>query len=134
MAKKIKKETGSKALTLPDNTHIEGAGLIESQRITHTLESNYMPYAMSVIMSRAIPEIDGFKPSPYGLYETAATMNNTWGYFAADQNWKDANKIAEIKKKLNGMGINYLLNVGPDHLGRFPAKCQEILKEVAKTF
>ena len=79
-------------------------------------------------------EIDGFKPSPYGLYETAATMNDTWGYFAADQNWKDAKKVAEIKKKLNGMGINYLLNVGPDHLGRFPAKCQEILKEVAKTF
>ena len=33
------------------------------QRITDTLRENYMPYAMSVIISRAIPEIDGFKPS-----------------------------------------------------------------------
>ena len=33
------------------------------QPITQTLEQNYMPYAMSVIISRAIPEIDGFKPS-----------------------------------------------------------------------
>ena len=36
---------------------------IQEQRITDTLELNYMPYAMSVIVSRAIPEIDGFKPS-----------------------------------------------------------------------
>ena len=37
-----------------------------SQPITETLEQNYMPYAMSVIVSRAIPEIDGFKPSHRG--------------------------------------------------------------------
>lgn len=76
-------------------------------------------------------EIDGFKPSPYGLYETAATMNDSWGFCSWDHNWKDAKKVAEIKRKLNGMGINYLLNVGPDALGRFPAACQEILREVA---
>lgn len=35
---------------------IEGAGEVVAQPITHTLEKNYMPYAMSVIMSRAIPE------------------------------------------------------------------------------
>ena len=79
-------------------------------------------------------EVDGFKPSPYGLYETAATMNNSWGYCAWDHNWKDAKRVAEIKKKLNGMGINYLLNVGPDGLGRIPAPCQQILRGVAKTF
>lgn len=77
-------------------------------------------------------EIDGFKPSPYGLYETAATMNDSWGYCAWDQNWKDAKQIFEIKKKLNGMGINYLLNVGPDSLGRIPAASQKILREVAE--
>ena len=33
------------------------------QPITETIETNYMPYVMSVIVSRAIPEIDGFKPS-----------------------------------------------------------------------
>ena len=37
--------------------------IITEQKITDTLEVNYMPYAMSVIVSRAIPEIDGFKPS-----------------------------------------------------------------------
>ena len=60
---------------------------------------------------------DGFKPSPYGLYETAATVNNSWGYCAWDQNWKSAREIADIKQKLNHLGINYLLNVGPDGLG-----------------
>ena len=42
--------------------------------ITDTLETNYMPYAMSVIVSRALPEIDGFKPAHrkllYTMYET----------------------------------------------------------------
>ncbi len=78
-------------------------------------------------------DCDGFKPSPYGLYETAATINNSWGYCAWDQDWKDAGKILEIKQKLNGMGINYLLNVGPDHLGRIPGMSQAILREVAKS-
>ena len=49
--------------TLADNVYIAGAGMVIDQPITETLESNYMPYAMSVIVSRAIPEIDGFKPS-----------------------------------------------------------------------
>ena len=39
----------------------ENAGVMVEQPITETLEKNYMPYAMSVIVSRAIPEIDGFK-------------------------------------------------------------------------
>ena len=39
-------------------------GSTTEQAISETLELNYMPYAMSVIVSRAIPEIDGFKPSP----------------------------------------------------------------------
>ena len=47
---------------------------MESQRITETLETNYMPYAMSVIMSRAIPEIDGFKPSHRKLLYTMYKM------------------------------------------------------------
>ena len=38
-------------------------GSTTEQAISETLEYNYMPYAMSVIVSRAIPEIDGFKPS-----------------------------------------------------------------------
>ncbi len=48
--------------------------IIEKQNITDTLESNYMPYAMSVIVSRAIPEIDGFKPSHRKLLYTMYKM------------------------------------------------------------
>lgn len=76
--------------------------------------------------------IRGFKPSPYGLYETAATINRTWGFSAHDQNWKSPEIIAANRKKLNGMGINYLLNVGPDGLGRIPLASQKILREAAK--
>jgi len=53
---------------------IEGAGEVVEQRITDTLEKNFMPYAMSVIMSRAIPEIDGFKPSHRKLLYTMYKM------------------------------------------------------------
>ena len=49
-------------------------GSTTEQAITETLESNYMPYAMSVIVSRAIPEIDGFKPSHRKLLYTMNKM------------------------------------------------------------
>ena len=47
----------------------------EDKLITDTLKENYMPYAMSVIISRAIPEIDGFKPSHRKLLYTMYKMN-----------------------------------------------------------
>ena len=53
---------------------IENAGLVLDQPITEILEKNYMPYAMSVIVSRAIPEIDGFKPSHRKLLYTMYKM------------------------------------------------------------
>lgn len=81
---------------------------------------------------KLLNDIDGFKPSPYGLYETAATMNDSWGFCTRDQNWKTAEMIYTNKKKLNGMGINYLLNVGPDALGRIPLRSREILQQVAE--
>jgi DNA gyrase subunit A len=56
------------------NAHISGAGEVVRQNIIDTLEVNYMPYAMSVIMSRAIPEIDGFKPSHRKLLYTMYKM------------------------------------------------------------
>ena len=56
------------------NAHIVGAGEVVTQNITHTLETNFMPYAMSVIVSRAIPEIDGFKPSHRKLLYTMYKM------------------------------------------------------------
>ena len=53
---------------------INGAGEVVEEKITDTLEKNYMPYAMSVILSRAIPEIDGFKPSHRKLLYTMYQM------------------------------------------------------------
>ncbi len=53
---------------------INGAGEIVEQKIANTLEKNYMPYAMSVILSRAIPQIDGFKPSHRKLLFTMYKM------------------------------------------------------------
>ena len=59
---------------LNNNAYIENAGIVINQPITETLEKNYMPYAMSVIISRAIPEIDGFKPSHRKLLYTMYKM------------------------------------------------------------
>ena len=79
MAPRKKKET--KQVTPKINAYIAGAGLTVEQPITETLETNYMPYAMSVIVSRAIPEIDGFKPSHrkllYTMYNMGLLNGNT---------------------------------------------------------
>lgn len=60
---KAKKQPETKKKGIDTNAEISGAGTVLEQKITETLETNYMPYAMSVIISRAIPEIDGLKPS-----------------------------------------------------------------------
>jgi len=52
------------------NAYIEGSGIVVNEQIADTLKKNYMPYAMSVIISRALPEIDGFKPSHRKLLYT----------------------------------------------------------------
>lgn len=56
------------------DAYIAGAGTVVDQPITSTLRENYMPYAMSVIVSRALPEIDGFKPSHRKLLYTMYKM------------------------------------------------------------
>ena len=72
MARKKKESTQQ---NMPDVSRVEGlrAEVLE-QPITDTLTVNYMPYAMSVIVSRAIPEIDGFKPSHRKLLYTMYKM------------------------------------------------------------
>lgn len=72
---------------------IEGAGLVVTQPITATLEQNYMPYAMSVIMSRAIPEIDGFKPSHRKILYTMYKMGLLTG-----AKTKSANIVGQTMK------------------------------------
>lgn len=74
MAKKKRIKDTSTANPLAENVHIEGAGNVKDEKIVDTLVTNYMPYAMSVILSRAIPEIDGFKPSHRKLLYTMYNM------------------------------------------------------------
>ncbi len=77
---------------------IEGAGEVVEQKIASTIVENYMPYAMSVIMSRAIPEIDGFKPSHRKLLYTMYKMGLLTG-----SRTKSAN-IVGATMKLNPHG------------------------------
>lgn len=69
--KDIKSETNSH---LNENVHIENAGTVKNEVITETIKSNFMPYAMSIILSRALPEIDGLKPSHRKLLYTMYNM------------------------------------------------------------
>ena len=89
MAKK--KETEKKKF---DNPNVVGlrAQVLE-QPITETLETNYMPYAMSVIVSRAVPEIDGFKPSHRKLLYTMFKMGLLSG-----KRTKSANIVGQTMK------------------------------------
>ncbi len=61
------------------------------------------------------------------LFECPATLNDTWGYKSYDDHWKSPTRVREIRDRLHAQGINYLLNVGPDHLGRIPAPAVDIL-------
>ncbi len=84
----------------PPKTHgvINGAGDVVEQPIVSTIRENYMPYAMSVILSRAIPEIDGFKPSHRKLLYTMYKMGLLTG-----SRTKSAN-IVGATMKLNPHG------------------------------
>lgn len=75
MAAKKKKEPAAQTKPSASDMHVIGLrSEVMNQPITDTLKQNYMPYAMSVIISRAIPEIDGFKPSHRKLLYTMYQM------------------------------------------------------------
>ena len=91
MAKKKAPETGAKRVNNPNVMGLRPEVL--EQPITETLELNYMPYAMSVIVSRAIPEIDGFKPSHRKLLYTMYQMKLLGG-----ARTKSANVVGQTMK------------------------------------
>ena len=94
-----------------------------------SLGDNEYPTDFKVEETSDPNSIDGIKYSPYGLYETAGTLNSSWGYQYYDQNWISPETVAQRRRKLNDMGINYLLNVGPDGLGRIPSFSEEVLRK-----
>ena len=76
---------------------------------------------------------DNFLPTQYykeSRVESPVTLNDTWGYKSFDNNWKSAEKVLSIKQYLREHGVNFLLNVGPDALGRIPAPAEQILLTV----
>ena len=91
MAKKKAPEEGAKHKNNPNVIGLRAEVL--EQPITETLEVNYMPYAMSVIVSRAIPEIDGFKPSHRKLLYTMYKMGLLTG-----ARTKSANIVGQTMK------------------------------------
>lgn len=93
-----KKKTPQKSNAPKTHGVINGAGDIVEQPIVSTIRENYMPYAMSVILSRAIPEIDGFKPSHRKLLFTMYKMGLLTG-----NRTKSAN-IVGATMKLNPHG------------------------------
>ena len=91
MAKKKQEPEKKKKI---NTDHVVGlVGSTTEQAITETLEINYMPYAMSVIVSRAIPEIDGFKPSHRKLLYTMYQMKLLGG-----ARTKSANIVGQTMK------------------------------------
>ncbi len=73
--------------------YIAGAGEVVEEKISSTLEENFMPYAMSIILSRAIPEIDGFKPSHRKLLYTMYKMG-----LLGSQRTKSANIVGQTMR------------------------------------
>lgn len=74
--RKSKKPAAAPDRVSAADLHVKGLkSEVQNQSITDTLKYNYMPYAMSVIISRAIPEIDGFKPSHRKLLYTMYQMH-----------------------------------------------------------
>ena len=67
------------------------------------------------------------------LYETVGTMNDSWGYRPTDTHYKSVKGILDIKAKCAAIGSNYMLNVGPDPLGRFPVAAIDILDGLSRS-
>ena len=66
------------------------------------------------------------------VWESCVTMNNHWGYCAADHYYKNAPMLVKKLVECVSKGGNLLLNVGPDAQGRFPRQSQEILAEIGR--
>ena len=90
---KKKIEKGAPRNSIGENVEISGAGITVDMTITDTLRENFMPYAMSVIVARALPEIDGFKPAHRKLLYTMYLMGLLNG-----QRTKSANVVGQTMK------------------------------------
>jgi alpha-L-fucosidase len=65
-------------------------------------------------------------------WEACITLNNHWGYAAADRHWKPADMVIRMLVECVSKNGNLLLNVGPDAKGRIPRASEEILEQVGR--
>ena len=93
MASKKTPKTPSPRRASKQQALFENAGVVVEQPIVDTLEKNFMPYAMSIILSRAIPEIDGFKPAHRKLLYTMYKMG-----LLGSTRTKSANVVGQTMK------------------------------------
>ncbi len=127
--------TPQQSAELVDMVHHYQPGCLVNSRVGN----NMGDYAS--LGDNEIPE-DGFenRDDPAGehstrqflLYESPCTLNDTWGYKSFDNNWKNPEEVIRLRHHLNSRGANYLLNVGPDCLGRIPGPAVDILREVGR--
>lgn len=111
-------------------------GCLINSRIGHgacdyvSLEDNEYPQDRKALQEGGDPyNREGRGETACDLYETPGTMNSSWGFQYFDQNWITPEKIVSRREHLNSMGVNYLLNVGPDGLGRIPSFSEEALRQ-----
>ena len=95
-----KRETPKKNPVYKHEAYIEGSGSIVNEQIADVLKNNYMPYAMSVIISRALPEIDGFKPS----HRKLLYMMYKRGLLSPDKERSESANVVGETMKLNPHG------------------------------
>ena len=67
---------------------------------------------------------------PIGLWETPATINDTWGYKSDDHQWKSTRHLLHLLVDLASKGVNYLLNIGPDGEGVVPKPSVDRLLQI----
>ena len=112
--------------------------LEQSQRLYDLVKSYQADCLVPSRIGNGIGDIFSFSDNKLpdkdfdGLGESCVTMNNTWGYKSYDDNWKSVDELMRIKKLVNDHGVNLLLNVGPDYLGRIPKPSVDILKEMGR--
>lgn len=111
---------------------VERAGQLE--RLIHELQPECLVSGRLGGESQSDYDSEGDNVAPGtvrpGDWETPATLNDTWGYKAQDHNWKPAGELIFKLVDIVSKGGNYLLNVGPDALGRIPEPSQERLRAV----
>ncbi len=80
---------------------------------------------LSPVYREAYPEPDFFQP-----WETCMTIGSTWAFNPSEKNWKASSSLIENLVAVSAKGGNYLLNIGPDELGRFPSEAVNRLKDI----